>query len=221
MDGNRRWAAANGLPIVEGYRRGIAALREAVRGALEAQVRTLTVFGFSTENWSRHASEVTLLMQLCALFARNERRSLQSQGVRVQTIGEVGAFALPARHALAELVGATQRNHRLTLNLALNYSGRAEIVRAAQSLARDAASGALRPEDVDEAALRARMYAPDAQDPDLLIRTGGEQRISNFLLYQLAYTEIVTMPIMWPEFTAAHFAQALGNFGVRERRYGA
>jgi undecaprenyl diphosphate synthase len=221
MDGNRRWAAANGLPLIEGYRRGVAALREAVRGAIDAGVGMLTVYGFSTENWNREQREVDLLMQLCALFARSERRSLGRQGVRVRTIGDVEAFPATARAALRHLVEGTGGNTRLTLTLALNYSGRAEIVRAAQAVARDAATGRLQPDEIDEAALRARMYAPDTSDPDLLIRTGGEYRVSNFLLYHIAYTELITLPIMWPEFTAEHFLQALGNLAVRERRYGA
>lgn len=221
MDGNRRWAAARGLPIVEGYRRGIAALREAVRGALDSGIDTLTVFGFSTENWNREPSEVTLLMQLCALFARNERALLDRLGVRLHVLGDPDAFALPARAGLNELVRATQTNRRLTLNLALNYSGRAEIVRAARTIAQEAVAGKLRPEDVDDTVLRSRMYAPRAADPDLLIRTGGEYRVSNFLLYQIAYTEFVTLPIMWPDFTAQHLVQAVGDFDLRERRYGA
>ena len=221
MDGNRRWAQANGLPLLEGYRRGVGALREAVRGALDAGVQELTVFGFSTENWRREASEVGMLMQLCALFARDERKALLGQGVRVQIVGDVEAFSFPARAGLGELARSTQANRRLTLNLALNYSGRAEILRAAQTLAQKAAAGVLRPETIDEEVLRAHMYAPSMSDPDLLIRTGGEHRISNFLLYQLAYTELLTLPIMWPEFTADHFAQAVGSFGGRERRYGA
>src|SRR5579872_1011771 len=190
MDGNRRWARASGLPAVEGYRRGVASLRAAVRGALESGVHRVTVYGFSTENWRRASSEVNLLMQLCAACAQSEKAILREQGVRVEVIGDLDAFAFPARAAVRDLVRATAHNRRLTLTLALNYSGRAEIVRAVQSIARDVASGALRADQVDEAALRARMYAPDAPDPDLLIRTGGENRVSNFLLYQLAYTEL-------------------------------
>jgi undecaprenyl diphosphate synthase len=220
MDGNRRWAARMGLPAHEGHRAGVAALREAVRGALDADAAALTVFGFSTENWRRDAGEVQALMQLCAAFARDERSSLLQSGVRVRVIGEYEAFAFPARAALKALVRATAHNRRLTLHLALNYSGRAELVRAAAAIARDAASGALSPADVNEQALRVRLYEPDAPDPDLLIRTGGESRISNFLLYQLAYTEIVSLPIMWPEFTAAHFAAAVSDYAQRERRFG-
>jgi undecaprenyl diphosphate synthase len=221
MDGNRRWAAAAGLPIVEGYRRGIAALREAVRAAIDNGVGTLTVYGFSTENWRRDEGEIGMLMQLCAAFAATEKPSLMRQGVRVRIIGDIEPFVLPARAGLRDLVRATEKNRRLTLNLALNYSGRAEIVRATQLLARDVSAGRLSPEEVDEAALRSRLYAPDMPDPDLLIRTGGDMRVSNFLLYQIAYTELLTLPIMWPDFTAEHFARAVQAFGERERRFGA
>lgn len=221
MDGNRRWACAQGLPLVEGYRRGIASLREAVRAAIDNGIGTLTVYGFSTENWRREESEIGTLMQLCAAFAATEKPSLMRQGVRVRILGDIEPFVLPARAALRDLVRATEKNRRLTLNLALNYSGRAEIVRAAQSLARDVDSGRLAAQDVDEAALRSRLYAPDMPDPDLLIRTGGDMRVSNFLLYQIAYTELLTLPIMWPDFTAAHFTQAVQAFSERERRFGA
>jgi undecaprenyl diphosphate synthase len=221
MDGNRRWALANGLPIIEGYRRGIAALRQAVRAAIDNGVTTLTVYGFSTENWRRDQGEVGMLMQLCAAFASAEKPALMRQGVRVRILGDIEPFMLPARAGLRELVKATEKNRTLTLNLALNYSGRAEILRAVQHLAREVQSGRLQPQEVDEAALRARLYAPEMPDPDLLIRTGGELRISNFLLYQIAYTELLTLPIMWPDFTAEHFTEAVRAFGERERRFGA
>jgi undecaprenyl diphosphate synthase len=139
----------------------------------------------------------------------------------VEIIGELDAFALPARSALRELVEATQHNTRITLALALNYSGRSEIVRAVQAVATEVAAGRLRPEQIDESLLRGQMYAPHAPDPDLLIRTGAEQRISNFLLYQLAYTELLTVPVMWPDLNEANFAQALYDYSERARRYGA
>lgn len=221
MDGNRRWARDRGLPIVEGYRRGVVALREAVRGAMDSGVRRLTVYGFSTENWTRDRGEINVVMQLCAACASSEKPALLEQGVRVEIIGELDAFAFPARAALRDLVRSTAHNARLNLTLALNYSGRAEILRAVQSIADDVAAGRLQPGDVDEGALRARMYAPTAPDPDLLVRTGGDQRVSNFLLYQLAYTELLTLPVMWPEFTAADFVNAVQSFGQRRRRYGA
>lgn len=220
MDGNRRWARDRSLPVAEGYRRGVVALREAVRGAIDAGVRRLTVYGFSTENWSRETREINLVMNLCATCAQSEKPSLLEQGVRVEVIGDLDAFAFPARAAVRDLVRSTAHNTRLTLTLALNYSGRAEIVRAARRVAADVAAGSLQPADVDDTALRERMYAPHAPDPDLLVRTGGDQRISNFLLWQLAYTELLTLPIMWPEFTANDFAAAIRTFGERRRRFG-
>ena len=221
MDGNRRWAAARGLPIVEGYRRGIAALRGTVQAASDAGVGTLTVYGFSTENWRREATEISTLMQLCALFAGAERGPLTRMGVRVRVVGDIEPFAFPAQRGLRELVRATEKNRRLTLNLALNYSGRAEIVQAARAIANDVREGRLRADEVDDAALRARMYAPETPDPDLLIRTGGDLRVSNFLLYQIAYTELVTLPVMWPDFSPGDFAEAVGAYGQRQRRFGA
>lgn len=221
MDGNRRWALARGLPLAEGYRRGIAALRGAVRAAIDAGIGTLTVYGFSTENWRRENTEIGMLMQLCAAFASTEKPALVRQGVRVRVMGDIEPFLLPARAGLRALVRATENNRRLTLNLALNYSGRAEIVRAAQLIAQDVQSGRLAANQVDEAALRSRLYAPEVPDPDLLIRTGGDLRVSNFLLYQIAYTELLTLPVMWPDFTAEHFTQAVRALGERERRFGA
>ncbi|MHB8147303.1 MAG: polyprenyl diphosphate synthase [Vulcanimicrobiaceae bacterium] len=221
MDGNRRWARAHGLPILEGYRRGVTALRESVRGALASGVGRITVYGFSTENWRRSSSEVDLIMSLCAACAQSEKSGLAKQGVRVEVIGDLDAFAFPARAAVRDLVRATQHNTRMTLTLALNYSGRAEIVRAVQAIARDVASGALAPGDITEQTLSAHMYAPHAPDPDLLIRTGGDFRVSNFLLYQLAYTELLTLPLMWPDFTEEHFMGAIADYTERQRRFGA
>jgi undecaprenyl diphosphate synthase len=220
MDGNRRWAQSRKLPIVEGYRKGVVALREAVRGALDCGVSRLTVYGFSTENWSRSKSEVGLIMQLCATVAHTEKASLLERDVRVEVIGDLDAFAFPARVAVSDLVRSTARNHRLTLTLALNYGGREEIVRAARAIASDVAAGKLDPGRVDEAALRERLYAPHAPDPDLLIRTGGDQRVSNFLLYQMAYTELLTLPLMWPDFSADDFANAVLVYSGRSRRFG-
>lgn len=221
MDGNRRWAKMRGLPIAEGYRRGVDALRASVRAAAAAGVRRITVYGFSTENWRRESGEVSLLMQLYAACAQSEKSNLVKQGVRVEVIGELEAFAFPARMALRDLVQSTAHNRRVTLTLALNYSGRDEILRAARAIAREVAAGRIKPDDVDDAMLRTKMYAPHAPDPDLLIRTGAEQRVSNFLLYQLAYTELLTLPVMWPDFTEEHFADAVRTFGDRQRRYGA
>ena len=221
MDGNRRWAKERGLPIAEGYRRGVSALRGAVRAAASAGVGRLTVYGFSTENWRRESGEVNLLMQLYAACAQSEKPDLIRQGVRVEIIGDLDAFAFPARAALRDLVESTKGGTRITLALALNYSGRSEIVHAVQSIARDVAAQRISPDAIDESTLRARMYAPHAADPDLLIRTGAEFRVSNFLLYQLAYTELLTLPVMWPDFDQEQFAAAVREYGDRQRRYGA
>lgn len=221
MDGNRRWARDRGLPIAEGYRRGVNALRAAVRAAAKAGVGRLTAYGFSTENWQRETSEVSLLMGLYAACAQSEKPDLIRQGVRVEIIGDLDKFALPARAALRDLVESTKHGTRITLALALNYSGRSEIVRAVQAVAAEVAAGRLQPDEIDEAHLRAKMYAPHAPDPDLLIRTGAEHRVSNFLLYQLAYTELLTLNVMWPDFDEATLTQALDVFGERQRRYGA
>ncbi len=220
MDGNRRWARANGLPLIEGYRRGVISLRNTAAAALANGVSRLTVYGFSTENWRREAGEVDLIMQVCIGAARSELRALAARGIRVETIGDLDAFALPVRAALRDLVRATAKNRGMTLALALNYSGRAEILRAARAIATDVARGRLSVADVDETALRDRMYAPYAPDPDLLIRTGGDLRVSNFLLYQIAYTELLALPTLWPDFDQAIFADAVRGFGDRQRRFG-
>ena len=221
MDGNRRWAKDRGLPIAEGYRRGVSSLRAAVRAAARSGVRRITAYGFSTENWQRDTSEVALLMNLYAACAHSEKSDLIKQGVRVEIIGELEKFAFPARAALRDLVDATQGNTRITLALALNYSGRNEIVRAVQAVAAEVAAGRLQPGEIDERTLRSKMYAPNAPDPDLLIRTGAEHRVSNFLLYQLAYTELLTLPVMWPDFGEETFEDALRVYNERQRRYGA
>jgi undecaprenyl diphosphate synthase len=221
MDGNRRWARERGEPLAEGYRRGVAALRATVRAAAQRDVRVLTVYGFSTENWRRERSEVSLLMQICGGAAQSELFGLVREAVRVRIVGDISPFPGATRAALAHLVRVTSRNTGLTLQLALNYSGRAEIIAAIRSIARDVGRGVLLPEKIDEDAVRARLYEPHCPDPDLLIRTGGDLRISNFLLYQLAYTELFTTEVLWPDFSETHFLQALDDYARRQRRYGA
>jgi undecaprenyl diphosphate synthase len=221
MDGNRRWARERGESLAEGYRRGVAALRACVRAAVDHGVDVLTVYGFSTENWRRDESEVSLLMQICAGAAQSELFGLVREAVRVRIVGDITPFPAGTRAALAQLVRATSRNSKLTLQLALNYSGRAEILAAIQAIARDVDHGVLLPENIDEQSVRARLYEPQCPDPDLLIRTGGDLRISNFLLYQLAYTELFTTDVLWPDFSAAHFSAAVDDYVRRQRRYGA
>lgn len=220
MDGNRRWARAEGLPLEHGYKRGVEALRRTVRAAVAHGVKILTVYGFSTENWRREASEVSLLMHVCAGAAQAELFGLVREAVRVRIIGDPSPFPRATRLALEQLERATSKNSRLTLQLALNYSGRAEIVRAIRGIAGDVSAGVLQPEDIDEKLVGSRMYAPETPDPDLLIRTGGDSRVSNFLLYQLAYTEIFTTGVLWPQFDERTFADALSEYARRSRRYG-
>lgn len=220
MDGNRRWARKRNLSTLEGYQAGVSALRRVVSAAAARSVRTLTVFGFSTENWKRERAEVHDLMRLCAQAARMELWPLVREGIKVRLLGDTASLPQFTQHALEALVWNTARNRGLTLQLALNYSGRAEIVHAARALARDVAASQLMPDAIDERALRARFFLPGMPDPDLLVRTGGDFRVSNFLLYQLAYTEFFTTPVLWPDFGAAELDAILDGFTLRRRRFG-
>ena len=221
MDGNRRWARSRGLPLAEGYRRGIASLRELTRACRDHGVEYVTAFGFSTENWKRDAGEVSSLFDLCCIFAKMETPGLRKDGVRVEVLGDVAALPPAPRAALEGLVRDTRAGKSVTLNLAVNYSGRAEMASAVRAIARDVRAGILDPEHVDEAVIESRLYTAGIPDPDLLIRPGGEHRISNFLLYQLAYTELFVSDVHWPAFDRAHFEAALVSFQRRHRRFGA
>ncbi len=220
MDGNRRWARARGLPAIEGHRRGIVALREASRAASDAGVSILTVYGFSTENWRREASEVSLLFELCVFFARTELLELRKNNVRVRVIGDWQTLPDSARRALEELQENTADCTGLLLQLAVNYSSRQELDRAVRSIAIDVASGALAAENVSEETLRDRLYTAGMPDPELLIRPGGEHRLSNFMLYQAAYSELVLTETLWPDFGRDAFNRALHDYSQRERRFG-
>ena len=220
MDGNRRWARQRGLPVVEGYRRGIGSLRELTRSCRDHGVSLLTAYGFSTENWKRDPDEVSLLFELCCVFARNEAPGLRRDGVRVRVLGQLDALPRAPREALAYLVDATSACSQITLNLAVNYSGRSEMLEAFRGLARDVKAGVLDPDAIDEATLESRLYTAGLPDPDLLIRPGGEHRISNFLLYQLAYTELWVSDVNWPDFDRTHFEAALVAYQHRHRRFG-
>ncbi|MFN3615797.1 MAG: isoprenyl transferase [Rubrimonas sp.] len=221
MDGNGRWAARRGLPRLQGHRRGVEALRGVVEGCAERGVEVLTLFAFSTENWRRPPEEVTGLMGLFRHYLRREAAELIEKGVRVRFIGDRAGLPADIRALMAGFEARTAGGRRMTVVLAVNYGGRAEIARAAASLARDVAEGRMRPEDVTEAALSARLQTADLPDPDLVIRTSGEQRISNFLLWQSAYAEYVFAGELWPDFDRAALERALGAFGARERRFGA
>ncbi|MBF0262515.1 MAG: isoprenyl transferase [Magnetococcales bacterium] len=221
MDGNRRWAKARFLPKIEGHRRGVKAVRRTVEACLDLQVPTLTLYTFSSENWNRPEEEVSSLMNLLAIHLRKEMDELVEEKVRFRALGRINELPGNIQTLVRELEEKTRNNTRLDFNIALNYGGRIELVDAARSLAREVAAGKLDPEAIDEARLAARLTTAGQVDPDLLIRTGGEQRISNFLLWQMAYTEMVFLPIFWPEFDAMHLEQAIREYASRDRRFGA
>lgn len=220
MDGNRRWASAHGLPPIEGHRRGVRALQRTVAAAARAGVDVLTVFAFSEENWSRPVEEVTLLMELARLFARREAEALLRANVRARVIGKRDRLPRAVQDALAELEERTAPATGMLLNLAIDYSARAELCDAIRALARDVASGKIAPDDIDDDAIAAKLTTAGLPDPDLLIRTGGELRLSNFLLYQCAYTELWSTLTPWPEFDGRAFDAALAAFAGRQRRFG-
>ena len=220
MDGNRRWAREHRVPAIEGHRRGMIALRHVTRAASDLGVEALTVYGFSRENWNRDAREISLLFELCVYFARNELIELRRNNVRLRVIGEWESLPAAPRRALSDLQEATAPNTGLLLNLAVNYSSHAELERAVRAIARDVARGQLTPEAVDEALIRRYLYTADLPELDLLIRPGGEQRLSNFMLYQAAYAELVMTDVYWPDFSKDDFLRALIEFQRRERRFG-
>jgi undecaprenyl diphosphate synthase len=218
MDGNGRWAQARGLPRIEGHAAGEESLFDAVEGALELGVKWLTVYAFSTENWRRPADEVRYLMNFNEGILVRRRDELNERGVRIRFLGRRD-WRVPRRilRRMDEALDLTRRNRTMTLNIAFNYGGRAEIVDAVRSLV---ASG-VTADKVDEKAIRAHLYDPDMPDPDLVIRTSGEYRISNFLLWELAYSELVFCDVLWPDFRRRHLFEAVEEFRRRDRRFGA
>ena len=221
MDGNGRWARQRGLPRTEGHAAGEDALWDTVQGAVQVGVRWLTVFAFSTENWRRPPFEVRYLMNFNRDLLRRRRDELHRMGVRIRFIGRRN-WRLP-RSVLREIDTAealTRENRGTTLTIAFNYGGRAEIVDAVKSLAREVRDGTLRPESIDDRAIAERLYASDMPPPDLLIRTSGEQRISNFLLWEVAYSELWFTPVFWPDFDREHLFEAIRDFQKRTRRFG-
>jgi undecaprenyl diphosphate synthase len=220
MDGNGRWAAARGLPRVEGHRRGVEALRRTIRAAGEIGIKVITIFSFSSENWSRPAAEVGELMGLLRRFIRNDLAELHRSGVRVRIIGERAGLEADIGRLLVEAEELTNNNTGLTLVVAFNYGARQEITRAARRAAEEVAKGRLKPEDITVDTLSGLLDAPDLPDPDLIIRTSGEQRLSNFLLWQSAYSELVFVPTFWPDFDRAALESAIAEYHRRERRFG-
>ena len=220
MDGNGRWAAARGLPRGEGHRRGVEALRRTVRAAGELGIGTLTIYSFSAENWSRPPAEIRELMGLLRRFIRHDLAELHRSGVRVRIIGVRDDLDPGIRSLLEEAEGLTRLNDKLTLVVAFNYGARQEIAGAAQRIAMAVAEGRLSPADVTAELIAANLDAPDLPDPDLIIRTSGEQRLSNFLLWQAAYSELVFVPTCWPDFDRAALEGAIAEYHRRERRFG-
>ncbi len=220
MDGNGRWAKAKGLPRAAGHRAGAVAIEEAIAASIEIGVRYLTLYSFSTENWSRSRDEVRTLMALFVEVLRSKMSDLQEWGVRVRVIGRMEELAPRVRTSFVKAMADTADNDRLDLVIALNYGGRTEIADAAAAIARDVRDGKLDAEQVDEAAVAARLYTAGIPDPDLLIRTSGEKRISNFLLWQIAYSEILVTDTLWPDFGRDDLLEAVVDFQGRERRFG-
>ena len=221
MDGNGRWAAARGLPRVAGHRAGAQAVRRAVESAIRSGVEWLTLYAFSSENWRRPEAEVSDLTGLLRHYLRHEVAELHAEGVRLRVIGERQRFDDDLRHELTRAERLTAGNVRLNLTMALSYGGRSELVAAARAIAVAARDGRLDPDDVDEAVVERFLFTAGMPDPDLVIRTSGERRLSNFLLWQSAYSELAFPDVMWPDFSDVHFAGALAEFGRRERRFGA
>ena len=220
MDGNGRWARERMLPRPLGHRSGMKSVREVVEGAIEVGLEHLSLFAFSQENWQRPAPEVTALMSLLEEYIARETNELDEQGVCVRMLGDLDRLTPAAAAAVEHVTSRTAGNQRLVLNLFISYGGRAELLRAARLLARDIAEGRLVESEVTEEAFRARLYTADVPDPDLLIRTSGEKRISNFLLWQVAYTELFISPVLWPDFSRRELYEAIADFQSRDRRFG-
>jgi undecaprenyl diphosphate synthase len=220
MDGNGRWAAARGLPRGEGHRRGVEALRRTVRAAGEIGIRFITIFSFSAENWSRPATEVSELMGLLRRFIRNDLAELHKSNVRVRIIGKRSDLNPEIGRLLVEAEELTRDNDGLTLVVAFNYGSRQEITRGVQRIAEQVAMGRIKPSEISMETLGRFLDAPDVPDPDLIIRTSGEQRLSNFLLWQAAYSELVFVPTYWPDFDRTTLEAAIREYQQRERRFG-
>ena len=220
MDGNGRWAQARALPRPAGHQAGMQAVREAVEGARMAGGKVLTLFAFSQENWQRPPEEIDALMALLEEYIARERAELVAKGVAVRFLGDLDRLVPSARAAVDETIRETAGGTELALNICISYGSRAELTRAARLIAEDVAAGRLVPAEVDEAAVARRLYTAPWPDPDLLIRTSGELRLSNFLLWQLAYAELYVTPVLWPDFTRRDFYEAVLEFQRRDRRFG-
>jgi undecaprenyl diphosphate synthase len=220
MDGNGRWAKKRALPRIAGHKAGVKAVKRAVEAARDLGVDYLTVYAFSLENWRRPEDEISGLMKLLVETVKSELGELNEQGIRLNALGRWRELPPKIAEAIESALEQTAANTNGTLNLAVNYGGRAEIVDAAKQLAIEAKEGKIRPEDIDEAAFAKRLYAPEIPDPDLLIRTSGELRVSNYLLWEIAYSEMWVTPVLWPDFSKEDFFEAVYEYQKRSRRYG-
>jgi undecaprenyl diphosphate synthase len=220
MDGNGRWARGRALPRPLGHHAGMRSVREVIQGCLDAGVGVLSLFAFSQENWQRPAGEIDALMSLLEEYIAREVDNLREKRVGVRILGDLARLTPAARQAVDRVMAETAGGTELALNLCISYSSRAEIARAARQLAEDAVAGRLDPAEIDEEAVARRLYTAPWPDPDLLIRTSGEMRISNFLLWQLAYAELYVTPVLWPDFTRRHLFEAILDFQRRDRRFG-
>lgn len=220
MDGNGRWATQRGLPRIAGHEAGADSVRDVVRACGELGVEALTLYSFSTENWGRPDDEVDALMALLARYLEHEAAELVRSRVRLRGIGQLDRLPAHVRELLAEVTHRTRNNDGLLLTLALSYGSRAELVDAVQRIATEVSQGRLRPEDVDESVIDAHLYTAGTRDPDLLVRTSGEMRLSNFLLWQVAYSEIYVTDVLWPDFRRPELEQAFEAYARRERRFG-
>lgn len=220
MDGNGRWAKKRGGLRIFGHQSAITAVRETVEAAAELGVEYLTLYAFSTENWNRPATEINALMQLLVSSIRKETATLNKNNIRLQTIGNVTSLPSSCQRELMEAIDLTKQNTRMTLVLALSYSGRWDITQAVQRLATEVGRGSRKPEEIDESVISEYLSTAGMPDPELLIRTSGEQRISNFLLWQMAYTELYITELLWPDFRKEHLYESIISYQRRERRFG-
>ena len=220
MDGNGRWAAQRGLPRIQGHIEGYEATRRVVKACAEVGVDILSIYAFSTENWHRPDAEVEGLMELIEQALCEELADLDRNNVCFIASGRISELPPSLQEAITEAQDCTADNSGLVLNLLINYSGRAEITDAAQAIAQKAKANEIDPEQIDEDSLSRHLYAPQLPDPDMVVRPGGEMRVSNFLLWEIAYAEIVVMPVLWPDFTKQHLIEAIGEYNRRQRRFG-
>lgn len=220
MDGNGRWAASRGLPRIFGHQAGSASVRRAVEAGCEIGLKALTLYAFSWENWDRSQAEISRLMELLDIFLKKEMPNLHQNQVQLRAIGRLEQLPKRALKSLHHAIDETAQYDRMTLTLALSYGGRQEIVDATRAIAQRVKEGTLQPEQIDEHQITQALYFPDLPDPDLLIRTSGEQRLSNFMLWQTSYTELYVTPVLWPDFSKKDLLEAIAEYERRERRFG-